>query len=303
MKSGFITVLGRPNVGKSSLINALVGEKVSIVSPKAQTTRDRIMGVLTEDDCQMIFVDTPGVHKAETKLGEYMEKCVKGSTSDADAIVIVLDGSKKIFPSDLQFIEKYLKTTGIPVYLVINKDVGKYEAIYPLLNQVSYLTKPDGDRRAVEDIIPTSAKKKTNIDVLKAALKTKLTDGAAYFPEDEYTDKNERYIICETVREKALLLLSDEIPHGIGVYMQRMYYEGDIAHIILDIIVEKESHKPIVIGAGGEMLRAIGEAARKDIERLLDSKVYLETFVKVRDKWRDDKSVLTEIGYDLKSLK
>jgi GTP-binding protein Era len=125
----------------------------------------------------------------------------------------------------------------------------------------------------------------------------------AYFPEDEYTDKNERYIICEIIREKALLLLSDEIPHGIGVYMQRMFSEGDITHIICDIIVEKDSHKPIVIGAGGEMLRAIGEAARKDIERLLDGKVYLETFVKVRDKWRDDKSVLTEIGYDLKSIK
>lgn len=301
MKSGFIAVLGRPNVGKSSLINAMVGEKVSIVSPKAQTTRDRIMGVLTTNEYQMVFVDTPGVHKSTNKLGEYMEKVVKGATIDADAIVIVLDGMKRVTESDKDFIEKYLKTD-IPVYVVINKtDVASYEKVYPILTELSYLLKPTDFRRAVKEIIPTSALKNKNIEELKKYLASELKDGQMYFPEDEYTDKNERYIICEIVREKALMLLNDEIPHGIGVYIQNMYYEPNgVARIILDIIVERENHKAIVIGRGGEKLKSIGERARKDVEKLLDTKVFMEIFVKVRDNWRDNKTVMADIGYDLK---
>lgn len=301
MKSGFIAVLGRPNVGKSSLINAMVGEKVSIVSPKAQTTRDRIMGVLTTNEYQMVFVDTPGVHKSTNKLGEYMEKVVKGATIDADAIVIVLDGMKRVTESDKDFIEKYLKTD-IPVYVVVNKtDVASYEKVYPILTELSYLLKPTDFRRAVKEIIPTSALKNKNIEELKKYLASELKDGQMYFPEDEYTDKNERYIICEIVREKALMLLNDEIPHGIGVYIQNMYYEPNgVARIILDIIVERENHKAIVIGRGGEKLKSIGERARKDVEKLLDTKVFMEIFVKVRDNWRDNKTVMADIGYDLK---
>lgn len=301
MKSGFIAVLGRPNVGKSSLINAMVGEKVSIVSPKAQTTRDRIMGVLTTSEYQMVFVDTPGVHKSTNKLGEYMEKVVKGATVDADAIVIVLDGMKRVSEADKDFIEKYLKTS-IPVYVVVNKtDVASYEKIYPILTELSYLLSPTENRKAVKEIIPTSALKSKNIDLLKNLLAKELKDGDMYFPEDEYTDKNERYIICEIVREKALMLLNDEIPHGIGVYIQNMYYEPNgVARIILDIIVERENHKAIVIGKGGEKLKSIGERARKDVEKLLDTKVFMEIFVKVRDNWRDNKVVMADIGYDLK---
>lgn len=301
MKSGFIAVLGRPNVGKSSLINAMVGEKVSIVSPKAQTTRDRIMGVLTTDEYQMIFVDTPGVHKSTNKLGEYMEKVVKGATVDADAIVIVLDGMKRVTESDKDFIEKYLKTN-IPVYVVVNKtDVASYEKVYPILTELSYLLTPTPTRKAVKEIIPTSALKNRNIEELKKYLASELKDGQLYFPEDEYTDKNERYIICEIVREKALMLLNDEIPHGIGVYIQNMYYEPNgVARIILDIIVERENHKAIVIGKGGEKIKAIGERARKDVEKLLDTKVFMEIFVKVRDNWRDNRVVMADIGYDLK---
>lgn len=301
MKSGFIAVLGRPNVGKSSLINAMVGEKVSIVSPKAQTTRDRIMGVLTTSEYQMVFVDTPGVHKSTNKLGEYMEKVVKGATVDADAIVIVLDGMKRVSEADKDFIEKYLRTN-IPVYIVVNKtDVASYEKVYPILTELSYLLSPNENRKAVKEIIPTSALRNKNIDLLKSLLATELKDGDMYFPEDEYTDKNERYIICEIVREKALMLLNDEIPHGIGVYIQNMYYEPNgVARIILDIIVERENHKAIVIGKGGEKLKSIGERARKDVEKLLDTKVFMEIFVKVRDNWRDNKVVMADIGYDLK---
>ncbi len=299
MKSGFITILGRPNVGKSSLINAMVGEKVSIVSPKAQTTRDRIMGIVTTDEYQMVFVDTPGVHKSTNKLGDYMEKCVKNATVDTDAIVIVLDGSKPIRDNDLAFVEKYCSMPAVPVFVAVNKtDVGKYEAIYPILTKLSYLTQADGNRRAVEKIIPVSAKKGTNVALLKDMLSKTLKEGEAFFPADEYTDKNERYIICEIVREKALMLLNDEVPHGIAADVRQMSYdEYGTARIHCDLIVEKASHKAIVIGKGGEKLKAIGERARHDIERLLDCKVYMELFVKVREDWRNDHSVLMDVGY------
>ena len=303
MKSGFIAVLGRPNVGKSSLINALVGEKVSIVSPKAQTTRDRIMGILTTSEYQMVFVDTPGVHKSKNKLGDYMEKCVKGATVDADAIVIVLDGTRKVSEQDKDFIEKYLKMNS-PVYVVVNKtDEACFEKVYPILTELSYLCEATAYRKAVKEIVPTSAKRNKNVDTLKEMLVKELKEGVAFFPEDEYTDKNERYMICEIVREKALMLLNDEIPHGIGVYLQSMRYnETGVAEITVDVIVEKDTHKSIVIGKGGEKIKAIGERARRDVEKLLDCKVFMEMFVKVRADWRDDKTVLNDIGYDTKNL-
>lgn len=305
MKTGFITILGRPNVGKSSLINALVGEKVSIVSPKAQTTRDRIMGILTDEDCQMVFVDTPGVHKPTNKLGEYMEKCVKNATVDTDVIVIVLDGTRRVGDSDMDFIDKYLKMSKAPVYVVVNKtDEASYEKVYPILDKLSFMLQEHDGIRPVKDIIPTSAKKGKNVDVLKKALKSELSEGDMFFPADEYTDKSERYMICETVREKALMLLNDEIPHGIAVYIQRMFYEDNgVAHIICDIVVERDSHKAIVIGKGGEKLKAIGERARRDIEKLLDTKVFMEIFVKVRENWRNDHVVMNDVGYDPKNLK
>lgn len=305
MKTGFITILGRPNVGKSSLINALVGEKVSIVSPKAQTTRDRIMGILTDEDCQMVFVDTPGVHKPTNKLGEYMEKCVKNATVDTDVIVIVLDGTRRVGDSDMDFIDKYLKMSKAPVYVVVNKtDEASYEKVYPILDKLSFMLQEHDGIRPVKDIIPTSAKKGKNVDVLKKALKSELSEGDMFFPADEYTDKSERYMICETVREKALMLLNDEIPHGIAVYIQRMFYEDNgVAHIICDIVVERDSHKAIVIGKGGEKLKAIGERARRDIEKLLDTKVFMEMFVKVRENWRNDHVVMNDVGYDPKNLK
>ncbi len=301
MKSGFISILGKPNVGKSSLMNALIGEKVSIVSPKAQTTRDRVNGILTTDDYQMIFVDTPGVHKPKNRLGEYMEKCVKSSTDGVDAIVIVLDVLKRVTEADEAFIEKYL-TGSAPVFIVLNKvDESSYDRVYPILNKLTYLLQPAEGRNAAKDIIPTSAKKNKNIDVLKKDLESVLPEGPMYYPADEITDKSERYMIAEIIREKALLLLNDEIPHGIGVEVRTMFYdEHGTAHMSVDIVAEKESHKSIIIGSGGEKLKMIAERARKDVENLIGHKVYMELFVKVRENWRNDALVMSDVGYDTK---
>ena len=301
MKSGFISILGKPNVGKSSLMNALIGEKVSIVSPKAQTTRDRVNGILTTDEYQMIFVDTPGVHKPKNRLGEYMEKCVKSSTEGVDAIVIVLDVLKRVTESDEAFIAKYL-TGSAPVFIVLNKvDESSYDRVYPILNKLAYLLQPAEGRNAAMDIIPTSAKKGKNIDVLKKDLEKVLPEGPMYYPADEITDKSERYMIAEIIREKALLLLNDEIPHGIGVEVRTMFYdEYGTAHMSVDIVAEKESHKSIIIGAGGEKLKMIAERARKDVENLIGHKVYMELFVKVRENWRNDALVMSDVGYDTK---
>lgn len=304
MKSGFISILGRPNVGKSSLMNALIGEKVSIVSPKAQTTRDKINGILTTDEYQMIFIDTPGVHKPKNKLGRYMENCVRTSSDGVDAIVVVFDVTRRILPSDIEFVEKYL-TGKTPVYLALNKvDAAGYEKVYPVLEKLSFLLKAEGNRAAVKEIIPVSAKKRRNVDVLKNFLVSELKEGPCYYPADEITDKSERYMISEIIREKALMLLNDEIPHGIGVEISNMYYdENGTAHIFVDIIAEKESHKAIIIGAGGEKLKMIAERARKDVEKLLSAKVYMELFVKVRENWRNNSLVMSDIGYDGKKLK
>jgi GTP-binding protein era len=303
MKSGFISILGRPNVGKSSLMNALIGEKVSIVSPKAQTTRDRVNGILTTNDCQMIFIDTPGVHKPKNQLGKYMDKCVRGASSGADAVVIVLDATKRVTDSDVEFIEKRLQGE-TPLFIALNKvDAVGYDKVYPTLEKLSFLLQPGEDRSAVREIIPVSAKKGRNVDVLKNFLIGVLPEGPFYYPEDEITDKSERYMIAEIIREKALILLNDEIPHGIGVDIRNMFYdEYGTAHISIDIIAEKDSHKPIIIGSGGEKLKMIAEHARRDVEKLLDCKVYMELFVKIRSDWRNNTGVMSDIGYDPKNL-
>lgn len=300
MKSGFVSIIGKPNVGKSSLMNAMIGEKVSIVSPKPQTTRDRIMGILTTDEYQMVFVDTPGVHNAKSELGQYMNKAIKSATLDVDAIILMIDVTKPIGQLDTGFIEKYLMYD-CPVYVVLNKiDLCGYEKTYPLLAKLSYLTEADGKRNAIKEIIPISCRSKKNVDKLKEFLVGDLEEGDMFFPSDDLTDKNERYIICEIVREKALWYLQDEIPHGIGVSIQTMKQEGNLATIEVDIMCEKDSHKHIIIGTGGEMLKKIGEKARLDIERMLGTKVFLKMFVKVRQNWRNKKTFMNDIGYNSK---
>ena len=301
MRSGFIAILGKPNVGKSSLMNALVGEKVSIVSPKAQTTRDKILGIATDAEAQMIFVDTPGIHKPRSALDTYMEKCVSSATDGVDVTVIVLDATKNCTDADLAFIEKHLHAA-TPVYVVVNKtDLVSYEKVYPILSRLSPLMQKEGKRNAVKEVVPTSCRKGNNIELLRNYLKSELPEGECYFDPDDITDKSERYMIAEIVREKALLYLQDEIPHGIGVCVQTMTQNADRAEIGVDIVCEKDSHKAIVIGEKGRMLKTIGEHARLDIEKLLGCKVYLQLFVKVRADWRNRRDMLNDIGYNAKT--
>lgn len=291
MKSGFITFVGKPNVGKSSLINALVGEKVSIVSPKPQTTRDRIMGVYNESGVQMVFVDTPGIHKPRTKLGEYMDKCVKSATTDVDVLVEVFDAEKGIRSDELDRLNGYIEA-GYNIIVLLNKiDLIKKERTAELLSQLApYANK-------VKEIIPCSCRKKINLDILKNALIDLLPEGQQYFLDDEISDKPLSYMICEIIREKALLLLQDEIPHGLGVIMQLYEKKGNVTSIECDIVCEKESHKQIIIGDGGSMIKRIGQSARRDIEKLISDKVYLSLFVKVREDWRNNNNFIRDIGY------
>ncbi|MBR2967201.1 MAG: GTPase Era [Clostridia bacterium] len=293
MKSGFVTLIGRPNVGKSSLINALVGEKVSIVSPKPQTTRDRIMGILNEPNLQMVFVDTPGIHKPKTKLGEYMNKCISSATADVDVLVAVFDASKGVNGDDLDRLSTYLKMN-CPVVVVLNKiDLVSKERTLELLGKFTPYVE-----QGVKEIIPCSCCKRLNIDALKKTLASFMPEGQQYFFDDEISDKPISYMICEIIREKALLLLQDEIPHGLGVTMQSYVKEGNLTKIECDIICERDSHKQIVIGDGGDMIKKIGQSARRDIERLVDTKVFLKLFVKVREDWRNNRNVIRDVGYN-----
>lgn len=296
-KSVVVAVIGRPNAGKSSLVNAIVGEKVSIVSPKPQTTRDRITGICTEGNKQIVFLDTPGMFKPRTKLDEHMDKSIKSSLGgDADVVVVVLDCTKGITADDEKLILERLKHRA-PLYVVVNKtDLKGYDGIYPILERLNPLmTRKDG--RSIKDVIPTSCRTGKNIDVLKAALRSECRDGGFLFPEDEYTDRSVKFIIGEIVREKALLFLQDEIPHGVGINVVSVDESKTPVHIAADVIVDKKSHKQIAIGDDGAMIKKIGAAARRDIERLINGRVYLELFVKVRTGWRDKQNILRDIGY------
>lgn len=289
MKSGFIAIIGKPNAGKSTLLNAIVGEKVSIVSPKPQTTRNKIVGILNEKDCQIVFVDTPGVLKPKNKLGEYMMDSVKSASEEVDAVIIVVDASKGLTEQDIRLIERYKKYNEIIAFTKM--DLVNYEQVFPELDKLNSLK--------VNDVVPVSAKKGKNMEELKTVLKKYLSSDILYYPEDMYTDRTERFMAAEIIREKALLLLKDEIPHGVGVNIVRMHQREDkaIVDIDADIYIEKASHKPIIIGKEGSMLKTIGEYSRKDIEKLIDSKVNLKLWVRVKEEWRDDNSALDNLGY------
>lgn len=298
-KTARIAVAGRPNAGKSSLVNALVREKVSIVSPKSQTTRDNVLGVCTEGMKQIVFTDTPGRFNPRSKLDEYMEKCVSVGIADSDAVVVVLDAQKGYGEADEDFIRKLLKR-GDRVYVALNKiDLTRYERTYPILTKLKDVMGEGG----VVEVVPISCKTGENIEELKKLLKRECKEGEFMFDRDAYTDRSLRFIVGETVREKALLFLQDEIPHGVGVAVTSYDESGDTTRVSADIVLEKQSHKPIVIGTGGSMIKRIGEAARKDIERMTGEKVFLELFVKVRPDWRDNPSTLADVGYDVSAKK
>lgn len=295
MKSGFVTMIGRPNVGKSSLINAMVGEKVSIVSPKPQTTRDRIMGVANDEDCQIVFVDTPGIHIARTKLGEYMNKCVKSAMEDLDVLVAVFDASKGVSENDIERVKSYAES-GYNVIVAVNKiDLVQVEKTFAILEKFTPLLKNSN----VKEIVPCSVRRSKTVEELKSCIKKYLPKGDKYFLDGEVSDKPISYMICEIIREKALLLLQDEIPHGIGVIYQTSEYDErkNKTNIECDIVCEKDSSKMIIIGENGSMIKRIGASARKDIEKIIGSKVNLKLFVKVREDWRNNYNVIKDIGY------
>lgn len=297
MKSGFISIAGLANAGKSTLINAMVGEKVAIVSWRPQTTRNKILGILNEDDCQIVFVDTPGMHKARNELGKFMMKSVETSLKDSDGVVYVIDASKGVLPEDDKFLEEY--STKMNVIVALNKeDKVTRETLFGCLEKLSkYPT--------LRAVIPISAKRKDNLDVVVGEVKKIVPDGTELFPEDMYTDKSVRFMVQEIVREKALYLLDKEIPYGIGVEVMNFEKRENqpIFDISADIICEKSSHKAIIIGKGGKMLKEIASKARIDIEELVDSKVFLTLYVKVKPDWRESNFVMRELGYDIKDLK
>ena len=289
-KSGFATLIGRPNVGKSTLMNHLIGQKIAITSNKPQTTRNRIQTVLTTEDGQIVFVDTPGIHKAKNKLGEYMVHIAERSLNEVDVVLWLVEPTTFIGAGERHIIEQ-LKKVKTPVILVINKiDMVKKEELLPAI---------DTYRREYDfaDIVPVSARSGDNTDELVKVIMKYLPYGPQFYDEDTITDQPERQIVSELIREKALHCLNEEIPHGIAVAIDRMKMERKVMHIDATIICERDSHKGIIIGKQGSMLKKIGSTARYEIERLLDCRVNLKLWVKVQKNWRDSDYLMKNFGY------
>lgn len=290
-KSGFVAVVGRPNVGKSTLINALIGDKIVIVSDKAQTTRNRIICVYTDQDKQIVFMDTPGIHKPKHKLGEFMVTAAVDSLKEVEAVLFLVAANEKRGPGD-NFIIEQLQKVKVPVYLCINKiDTLSKEDLLKVI--VSYQ-----DAYPFAGVIPISALEKENLDVLLDELTSKLPEGPQYFPEDMITDQPERLLISDMIREKILLTTRDEVPHSIAVEVEEMKTRDDgTTYIRATIFVERDSQKGIIIGNKGAMLKQLGAQSRLDIQRLLGTKVYLDLWVKVKKDWRNKSGMLSELGY------
>ena len=294
-KSGFITIIGKPNVGKSSIINALVGEKVAITSPKPQTTRNNLRAIITQPDYQMIFIDTPGIHKPKNKLGEFMVNSAASTFSEVDVIVMVCDATdKSLSRIDSNIIESLKSSSNKPVILVINKtDAVVKESLLEKIAEYSALY-------SFNEIITLSALKGDGIETLKSIILNYLKEGPKYFSEDITADTTMRSIVCEIIREKILFNTNDEVPHGTGIEIIQ-YKEpqkaGGITTIEANIYCEKSTHKGIIIGKNGEKLKRIGTAARRDIEKICDGQVNLKLWVKVKDDWRNSPGMLKELGF------
>lgn len=290
-KSGFVAIVGRPNVGKSTLLNRIVGQKIAIMSDKAQTTRNKIQGVYTTDTTQIVFIDTPGIHKPKHRLGDYMVEAAYSALHEVEVVLFMVAADQKRGKGDDMIIER-LKKLSVPVYLVINK----IDKIHPndLLEQIDDFK----SQMDFAQIIPISATQGNNFETLMNELEANMPAGPQYFPEDQITDHPEYFVVSELIREKILQLTRDEVPHSVAVVIDSMKRKPDEkVQIQATIIIERDSQKGIIIGKGGAMLKKIGTQARKDIEKLLGDKVFLELWVKVQKDWRDKQVYLTDFGY------
>lgn len=291
-KSGFVSIVGRPNVGKSTLMNNVVGEKIAIMSDKPQTTRNTIQAVYTDEEAQVVFLDTPGIHKPKNKLGEFMVKSATDAFKNVDLVLFVVDESKKIGPGDRKIIDD-LKNVKTPVVLVLNKiDQLNEEELFDLMKMYN-------DEGIFEQIVPISALKGRNINELLKVIKKHLEEGPQYFPDYMITDQPERVLVSELIREKVLHYVHDEVPHGVAVEIERMKSRKDkeIVDISAVIYCERDSHKGIIIGKNGRKLKGIGKSARSDIELLLGSQANLQLWVKVKENWRNLQNYVSNFGY------
>lgn len=291
-KSGFVSIVGRPNVGKSTLMNDMVGEKIAIMSDKPQTTRNTIQAVYTDEEAQIVFMDTPGIHKPKNKLGEMMVKSVSDAFKNVDSIIFVVDDSRTIGKGDSMIIEN-LKKTSTPVFLVINKidKIDNKEDLFEMIRMYD-------DLNVFKEIIPTSALKGSNIDSLIKVIKRNLNEGPKYFPDYMVTDQPERVLVSELIREKVLHYTNDEVPHGVAIEIEKMKERKgkDLIDISAVIYCERNSHKGIIIGKQGKKLKGIGKSAREEIEFLLGTKVNLQIWVKVKENWRNLPNYISDFG-------
>lgn len=288
-KSGFVTIVGLPNVGKSTLLNALAGQKIAIISDKPQTTRGKILAVYNDEDSQIVFIDTPGLHKPKSRLGEIMMRAADESARDADIVVMVADATTP--PNEREKSIAAEMSAGAECILVLNKvDVVNKEALLPIIAEYSAMA----DFAAV---VPLSAKNNDGVDILVGELKARLEAGPLYYDEETVTDRTEKELAAEIVREKMLIMLDKEVPHGVAIEIEKMKEKESITEISAVIYCEKASHKGIIIGKNGEMLKKIGKDARVDIEEMLDKKVFLELWVRVKKDWRNNNFLLKNFGF------
>lgn len=289
-KSGFAAIIGMPNVGKSTLLNTIAGQKIAIISEKPQTTRNKILAIYTTDSEQIIFTDTPGIHKPHNKLGEFMVNVANESIGDVDVVLFVVDASRKIQDLERE-IAKNINKTGVPCILVLNKvDTVNKENLLPMIADYASMNEFDS-------IVPISAKTGDGVELLINDIREHLVSGPQFYDEDMVTDQPEKQIAAEIIREKLLWLLDKEVPHGIAIEISKMQEKPNITNIYATIYCEKASHKGIIIGKNGEMLKKIGTLSRGDIEKMLDKKVYLELWVKVKTDWRNNDFLIKNFGY------
>ncbi|HJF54303.1 MAG TPA: GTPase Era [Limosilactobacillus coleohominis] len=289
--SGFVALIGRPNVGKSTLLNYIVGQKVAIMSNVAQTTRNKIQGIYTTDDAQIVFIDTPGVHKPRTKLGDFMERSTMSALAEIDAVLYVVAADEKRGPGD-DYIINHLKDVKQPIYLVVNK----IDTVHP--NELPAIVDQYKDALPFKDIVPVSALQGNNVNTLMNELVQELPVGPQYYPSDQISDHPERFVIAEMIREKVFQLTREEVPHSVAIDVTSIKREdNETVHINANIVVERPGQKGIIIGKKGQMLKKIGQMARRDIEHLLGDHVYLQLWVKVVPGWRDKSAMLKDYGY------